>query len=343
MTGTYDQENRLVTVSQNGLTSTHTYDGLGRRATTAKSGKTIRYHYDADGRLLFTTDSGGTLTAYYFYAGPRLVATRDQQGNFFYYHADKNGNIIALTDASGNTIASYAYTPFGEKLLHSGSTTNIFTYVGAWGVIDDGNNLYYMKNRYYNAATGRFLQKDPLRFAAGTNAYAYGNNNPTKYIDPDGTFYREAGAGTAASFLYYAAAATPTGWGAAGVFFAGYTLYSVGSNLYDLLARVPQGAEANRAIYSDMVDRVNNDPGRYWEEEKNYRNHLHRDMHDSCVNGFNLYMDAQGMGIPTGGNAGVVVEGVNTIVTDVFSPEYMNNASDTENIGDPDDYSEEGE
>ncbi|MDP3695749.1 MAG: RHS repeat-associated core domain-containing protein, partial [Desulfocapsaceae bacterium] len=105
----------------------------------------------------------------FFYIDKRLVAMKSESGNYFYYHFDKNGNTVALTDSSGNTAATYTYTPFGELLQTTGTLTNPFTYVGAYGVMDDGEGLYYMKNRYYNASTGKFIQKDPLRFAAGTN------------------------------------------------------------------------------------------------------------------------------------------------------------------------------
>jgi uncharacterized protein RhaS with RHS repeats len=51
-----------------------------------------------------------------------------------------------------------------------------------------------MQARYYNPVIGRFYSNDPLdsighlskRDLHGFNRYAYANNNPYKYIDPDG-------------------------------------------------------------------------------------------------------------------------------------------------------------
>jgi hypothetical protein len=47
-----------------------------------------------------------------------------------------------------------------------------------------------MQQRYYDPVAGRFLSIDPVTTDANTggsfNRYAYANNNPYKYIDPDG-------------------------------------------------------------------------------------------------------------------------------------------------------------
>lgn len=341
-TASYDAENRLTSITRNGVTSTFYYNAFGRRVKKVTGGVTRNYHHDKQGRLLFETDSTGAITATYIYAGAKLIAMVQGQ-NVYYYHYNQINSTLALTDANGAVINAYAYDTFGQITNRSGNIYNPFTYVGANGVVDDGNGLYFMARRHYDANTGRFLQRDPAGFAGGVNLYAYGNNNPIKYIDPDGAFYREATAGAASSLLYYAATTTPTGWGAAGVFFAGYALYSAGSNLYDLVSRAAPGNEANRAMNSNMIERVNNDPGQYWEDEKRYKNNLRRDIHDTCVDGFNLYMDVQGVGVPADGAAGIITDVITNATTERFSPEYMDNASDTENIADPADYSGEGE
>jgi RHS repeat-associated protein len=51
---------------------------------------------------------------------------------------------------------------------------------------DSETGLYYYRVRYYDQNAGRFLNEDPVRFAAGPNFYAYVSNNPAYWVDPLG-------------------------------------------------------------------------------------------------------------------------------------------------------------
>lgn len=52
---------------------------------------------------------------------------------------------------------------------------------------DSEATLYFMRARYFDPATGRFLSEDPLEFDGGeTDFYAYVGNDPLFYIDPFG-------------------------------------------------------------------------------------------------------------------------------------------------------------
>jgi RHS repeat-associated protein len=54
-------------------------------------------------------------------------------------------------------------------------------------VVDVSTGLSYMQQRYYDPLAGRFFSTDPMPASAGSfNRYAYANNSPYKYIDPDG-------------------------------------------------------------------------------------------------------------------------------------------------------------
>ncbi len=60
--------------------------------------------------------------------------------------------------------------------------------MGKLGVMAEGD-FYYMRARYYDPVVGRFISEDPLGFDGGdVNLYVYGGNNPTLYVDPEGTF-----------------------------------------------------------------------------------------------------------------------------------------------------------
>ncbi|MCV2886507.1 RHS repeat-associated core domain-containing protein [Aestuariibacter sp. AA17] len=65
---------------------------------------------------------------------------------------------------------------------------------------DTDLGLSYMQARYYDPVIGRFYSNDPVdalgHLASGNvqgfNRYAYANNNPYKYVDPDGNESRSA-------------------------------------------------------------------------------------------------------------------------------------------------------
>ena len=57
---------------------------------------------------------------------------------------------------------------------------------------DAETGLDYFQTRYFSSAQGRYTSPDPLMASARPsnpqtwNRYAYGLNNPLRYIDPDG-------------------------------------------------------------------------------------------------------------------------------------------------------------
>jgi len=55
---------------------------------------------------------------------------------------------------------------------------------------DSDLGLYYLRARYYNPATGRFLSRDPLdgnrKEPASPHKYLYANGDPVDLIDPSG-------------------------------------------------------------------------------------------------------------------------------------------------------------
>ncbi len=100
---------------------------------------------------------------------------------------------MALTGATGEVLESYLYDAFGAAQIFDSSFSplasslqnNRFLFTGREWLAEAG--LYDYRNRVYSPSLGRFLQTDPIRFAAGDiNIYRYVSNNPINLIDPTG-------------------------------------------------------------------------------------------------------------------------------------------------------------
>jgi RHS repeat-associated protein len=106
-----------------------------------------------------------------------------------YMHTDAQGSVVAETDEDRNIVQRYEYEPYGLPL----APTTVDDAPGYTGHVHDADSgLLYMQQRYYDAQTGRFLSIDPVGVSSGNganfNRYAYANNNPYTFIDPDGRY-----------------------------------------------------------------------------------------------------------------------------------------------------------
>lgn len=103
-----------------------------------------------------------------------------------FYATDLSGNARALADPTGAVTDSWAYSAFGEEIAASGSTDAPFRFGGQWGYYRDNPERLYVRARHLDAASGRWLSRDPIGFAGGLNLYGYVGNDPVNGIDPSG-------------------------------------------------------------------------------------------------------------------------------------------------------------
>jgi len=98
--------------------------------------------------------------------------------------SDALGSTVALTDTAGAVQTSYTYEPFGATTTTGAATPNVVDYTGRES---DPTGLKYYRARYYHPTLARFISEDPIGLAAGdVNTYAYVNNQPLRWVDPEG-------------------------------------------------------------------------------------------------------------------------------------------------------------
>jgi RHS repeat-associated protein len=152
---------------------------------------TTDYALDVNAGLPVVLDDG---TNEYVY-GLNLISATDSSDNQAYYTHDGLGSTIDLTDDTGDATDTYSYDVFGAVRDHTGTSTNPFEFAGQQTDADSG--LQYLRARYHDPATGRFLEKDPLSGSLSSpqsqNPYAYGLNNPVNFVDPSGMTASEGG------------------------------------------------------------------------------------------------------------------------------------------------------
>ncbi|MBI4320397.1 MAG: hypothetical protein HY675_18060 [Chloroflexi bacterium] len=196
----WDGASRLTQVDS----TTLTYNGLGDVRTRSLGGATTRYHYNAALGLrpvVAEQDEGtGQFLRHYVWTpdGRQLYMIDAASGNsVYFFHFDRTGSTLALTNQSGSVTDAYAYTPFGRQLVHQGTSSQPFTFVGQYGVRQEGSgsSLYQMRARYYDAETGRFLSRDPLWPTVGdprtVSPYQYAANDPIGGRDVTGLFFTD--------------------------------------------------------------------------------------------------------------------------------------------------------
>ena len=216
MVSTYDAWNRLASVTSSSGTAlaVYNYDALGRRIL--ESYPSIAYstgalnvysYYSAAGQVLedrwYPTSNPTSPGAIFQYvwseAYVNALVLRDQEdGNGvlsqrLYAQQDANWNTTAITDATGAVVSRFEYDPYGvvTVLTPAGVSTggvnstnwrNLFQ----GGRFDLATGSYRFGFRDYSPTEGRWVERDPIGFAADNNFYGLEFGSSTNYVDPSG-------------------------------------------------------------------------------------------------------------------------------------------------------------
>lgn len=138
--------------------------------------------------------------------GPMPVAAQIN-GRLYAIESDHLNTPRRLTNTQGQVAWQWLITGFGEVpptlgaegyaingvyngKVYSEAVSFNLRYPGQqW---DEEAGLSYNLNRYYDPASGRYVQGDPIGLDGGWNGYLYAEANPLSLFDPDGLQVRQA-------------------------------------------------------------------------------------------------------------------------------------------------------
>jgi RHS repeat-associated protein len=125
------------------------------------------------------------------------ILRREAGASTVFYHHDALGSTIALTDASGALVEQYRYDIYGLPTIMDASGSDLGSRTSAFGnrFMFTGREwlsdlaVFDYRHRAYSPVLGRWLQPDPIGFAAGdVNLYRYCANGILRFVDPFGLY-----------------------------------------------------------------------------------------------------------------------------------------------------------
>ena len=140
----------------NGVTTEHIYSGMN--VVQEKEGSNLKATYHRMGNQVIYSEVNGNR-------------------NFYIYNAQ--GNVSKLLNSEYETVADYAFDAFGVQKMVNGEVYNPFRHNGEY--YDEELGYTYLRNRYYDNVTGRFITEDPVK--DGLNWYSYCGGNPIAFVD----------------------------------------------------------------------------------------------------------------------------------------------------------------
>ncbi len=218
----YTANGELTSKTVGSQVTSYTYDALGNLlhvglpAALADGAQTIDYVVDGQNRRVGRMVNGTLVQGWLYQDQLRPVAQLDGSGTnvvarFVYgskpnvpdYMVTSGGTYRILSDhlgspravvdvSSGNLIETVNYDEFGDETdtlagtLPTGYVRVPFGFAG--GLYDPDTGLVRFGARDYDASVGRWVSKDPIRFAGGMNLYSDVGNDPINEVDVDGRF-----------------------------------------------------------------------------------------------------------------------------------------------------------
>ncbi|PCH95632.1 MAG: hypothetical protein COB83_07890 [Gammaproteobacteria bacterium] len=185
----YDVIGNLMQVTlANGDEIDYLIDGLNRRIGKKVNGTLIQgFLYGDQLNPIAELDSDNNIVSQFIYGTKVNVPDYMVKGGFTYkIITDQLGSPRLIVNADTGEVAQQLdFDEFG--LITQDTNPNFQPFGFAGGLVDNHTDLTRFGARDYDAVTGRWTSKDPIRFAGGdSNIYGYVFSDPVNFIDPKG-------------------------------------------------------------------------------------------------------------------------------------------------------------
>ncbi len=142
--------------------------------------ETTHFHYNLAGQLICETDGSGNAIRDYVYLSGEPVAMQlyGDDAGWYYFVNDHLGTPQKVVNNAGSVVWEAGY-----RLLIADIENNL-RFPGQY--FDAEIGLHYNWHRYYDPELGRYITADPIGLTGGMNLYAYVQNDPINWIDPEG-------------------------------------------------------------------------------------------------------------------------------------------------------------
>nr|WP_306799249.1 RHS repeat-associated core domain-containing protein [Alcanivorax quisquiliarum] len=172
------------------ITIDYLIDGQNRRIGKRVNGSlTQGFLYQDQLNPIAELDGNGNVISHFIYADqPNVPAYMIKDSNTYQIISDHLGSPRLVLDvATGQVAQRLEYDVWGNITQDTNPGFQPFGFAG--GIYDQHTQLTRFGARDYDAHSGRWTAKDPIRFSGdGPNLYGYVLNDPVNFIDPRGEF-----------------------------------------------------------------------------------------------------------------------------------------------------------
>ena len=200
-TYSWDGENRLISVSSNGvLVLQNQCDYMSRRIMKSTATQTNTFLYDSWNLIQERVEFDDAVSTNQYVWGLDLSGTLQGAGGVgglfcwiegrdaspshpFFPSYDANGNVTDLVDTNGAVVAHYEYDPYGNTIAQTGDQADANPYRFSSKYWDGETGFYYYGYRFYSPGLGRWLSRDPMEEDGGLNLYLFVENSLVGFWD----------------------------------------------------------------------------------------------------------------------------------------------------------------